>query len=333
MTDADVPAARAAPAGGALATVRRVAGRVDAIWPVLLVLTAWTIWLSPVFAEPAALLGIVQRGAGLAVLAAGQYFVLVSGEFDLSVGSLVTVVVIAASSLMDGDPSTIWWLIPGLVVFGALVGVANGLITTRLGVPSILTTLGMLLILRGAGYQVSGGSPQGALAANFRTLGRDRLGDVPLLGSVPWAAIVVLVVAVVAVLVMRRTDFGARLMAIGSNDTTARFSGVPVERDRTVAFVLSALSAVLAGILIGGFAGETAQAGLGMELQAISAVVLGGVIIGGGQGRVSAAIGGALTLQVLFTLLNLLGLAAPLRAAAQGLILILALAYAGLRTR
>ncbi len=305
--------------------------RIEPIWFVLAVLLITMVWLSPVFASPPALLGVLQRAAPLLVLAAGQYFVLVSGEFDLSQGSLVTATVIAASGVMRGDDAMLPLVLALLVVFGLVVGVVNGLITTRFGVPSILTTLGTMLILRGGAFQISGGSPRGSLGEAFRTLGRDRIEGVWLLGSIPYAAIAVAIVAAVVVLVMRHTDFGARLKAAGGNDATARLSGAPVARDRTVAFVASALSAVLAGVLIGGYAGTTAQAGLGLELQAISAVVLGGIVIGGGTGNVGAAIGGALTLEVLFTVLNLLGLPSPLRAAVQGLILLVALAYAARR--
>lgn len=311
--------------------VRRLLGAVEPIWFVLLALVAVMIWLSPLFAQPPVLLNLVQRAAPLAILAAGQYFVIVSGEFDLSVGSLITVLVITASGLMSGDPGTLWWVLALMIALGLLVGLTNAVVTTRLGVPSILTTLGTLLILRGAAYQLSGGSPQGNLAPNFRVLGRGQIRDVPLIGQLPYAVIILILVAVFVTYLMNRTDFGKRLLAVGGNERAARLSGVAVERERTIAFVLSATSAVIAGVLLGGFAGESAQAGLGLELQAISAVVLGGVVIGGGRGRVTSAIAGALTLEVLFTVLNLLGLPSPLRAAAQGLIIIAALAYAGYR--
>jgi ribose transport system permease protein len=102
---------------------------------------------------------------------------------------------------------------------------------------------------------------------------------------------------------------------------------------RTLAFVLSGISAVIAGILVGGFAGISQDAGAGYEFQAISAVVLGGAALGGGRGSMVAAMAGALALEALFTLLNLLGLPKPLRDAVQGLIIIGAVAYAAYRLR
>jgi ribose transport system permease protein len=311
--------------------VRSTLRAVEPIWFVLLALVVVMIWLSPLFAQPPVILGLIQRAAPLVILAAGQYFVIVSGEFDLSVGSLVTVVVILASGLMSGDPSTLWWVLGVVLALGLVVGGINAVVTTRLGVPSILTTLGTLLILRGAAYQLSGGSPQGNLASNFRLLGRGRIEGLPLIGSLPYAVIVLVVVGAVAIYLMNGTDYGKRLLAVGGNERAAALSGVDVPTERSIAFVLSALSAVVAGVLLGGFAGESAQAGLGLELQAISAVVLGGVVIGGGRGRVTSAMAGALTLEVLFTVLNLLGLPSPIRAAAQGFIIIAALAYAAYR--
>ena len=97
---------------------------------------------------------------------------------------------------------------------------------------------------------------------------------------------------------------------------------------RTVAFVLSALSAVVAGILLGGFAGISAQVGIGLEFEAIAAVVLGGAVLGGGRGSMLAAMAGALTLEALFTLLNLLGVPGALEDAVQGVIIIGAVAFA-----
>ena len=102
---------------------------------------------------------------------------------------------------------------------------------------------------------------------------------------------------------------------------------------RTLAFVLSGISAVIAGVLVGGFAGISQDAGAGYEFQAISAVVLGGAVLGGGRGSMVAAMAGALALEALFTLLNLLGLPKPLRDAVQGLIIIGAVAYAAYRLR
>src|SRR5690606_36212840 len=124
-----------------------------------------------------------------------------------------------------------------------------------------------------------------------------------------------------------------QMLAVGDNAQAARLGGVKVESIRIIAFVLSAISAVVAGILQGGFGGVNPEAGEGLELQAISAAVLGGAVLLGGRGSMAAAITGALALEALFTLLNLLGLPKPLRDAVQGLIIVGAVAYVAYTAR
>jgi ribose transport system permease protein len=294
------------------------------IFGVLAVLLVAITIANPFFLEPDGFLAFVKRAAPLAILAAGQYFVIVSGEFDLSVGSLVTAEVVIAARLIDGDPGATWPVVLLLLAFGALIGLVNGLVTTVLKVPSFIVTLGMLLILSGAVFLWTDGSPRGALSEEFRQVGRGSVGPMP------WS-VLVLVVAMAVVIALMRSDFGRTLLAAGDNPTAARLSGVLVLRVKTAAFVLSGLSAAVCAVLLGGFAGVSAQVGEGLEFQAITAVVLGGVVLGGGRGSAVAAIAGAFTLQALFTLLNLHGISGALEYTVQGLILIIAVALGSIQ--
>ncbi|WP_367129392.1 ABC transporter permease [Saccharothrix sp. HUAS TT1] len=301
----------------------------DGTAPVLAVLAVLLVALActgPAYTEPAGYLALLKRAAPLVVLAIGQYFVVVSGGFDLSVGSLVTAEVVVAARLVAGDDANTGWVIALLLGCGVLVGLVNGLITTKLLVPSFIVTLGMLLVLDGAVFLWTGGAPRGALSPSFRAFGRDGF-DVPVLGRAPWSVVVLLVVLVLAVLFMRGRA-GRTLLAVGDNDTAVRLAGGRVDRLRVLAFVLSGLLAAVAAILLAGFAGVSAQVGAGLEFRAITAVVLGGVLLGGGRGSVVAAAAGALSLEALFSLLNLLGVAGALESAVQGLIIIAAVAYA-----
>ncbi|WP_158849649.1 ABC transporter permease [Saccharothrix deserti] len=301
----------------------------DGTAPVLVVLVVLLVALAfagPAYAEPAGYLALLKRAAPLMILAIGQYFVVVSGGYDLSVGSLVTAEVVIAARLVDGDDANTSWVIALLLGFGVLVGLVNGLITTKLLVPSFIVTLGVLLVLDGAVFLWTGGAPRGALSPSFRTFGRGGI-DVPVLGQVPWSVLILLVVLVAAALFMRGGT-GRTLLAVGDNDTAVRLAGGRVDRLRLIAFVLSGLLAALAAILLAGFAGVSAQVGNGLEFRAITAVVLGGVLLGGGRGSVVAAAAGALSLEALFSLLNLLGVSGALESAVQGLIIIAAVAYA-----
>lgn len=303
------------------------------IYVILAALLVAVMYESPGFATWPVFMAFLKRSTPLMILAAGELFVVVSGEFDLSVGALVTVVVVFAARMVNDDPTHTVWVIPLVLLIGTAVGLVNGLVTTRLRVPSFITTLGMLLILNGGILYWTGGAPSGALTSNFRQFGRNNILNVPVIEVLPYAVVILAVVGGLATWLLHRTTFGRQLFAVGGNPVAARLSGIHVTRVRTIAFVLSALFATIAGIIIGGLYPLTQDPGAGYSFQALSAVVLGGAILGGGRGSMPAAIAGALSLQALFTLLNVLGLPSSLREGAQGLIVIGAMAYAAFRVR
>ncbi len=311
---------------------RLTAGGSWTVFALLVVVFAAILVINPSFGEPMSLMAFVKKAAPLVILAIGQYFVIVSGEFDLSVGSLVGAQVVIAAKLMDGQDAMTWPVMGLMLLFGLAVGLVNGLVTTLLRVPSFITTLGMMLVLYGAIRLWTGGAPTGALTEGFRQWGRGGLPDTPGQFQVPWALMVVVVLGVAAALLMRR-PFGRTLVATGDNDVAASYSGSSVWWVRTRAFLLSGFMATVAAVLIGGYAGVTAQVGEGLEFMAITAVVLGGVVLGGGRGTVVAAMAGALTLEALFTLFNQLSLPSTIRPAVQGVIIIAAVAYAAMPRR
>jgi ribose transport system permease protein len=326
---AGVAASRATQAlGAAFAGLRAL----PVVWLVLIVLLVWLSVESTIFLTPDGILAYLKRSAPIAILAVGAYFVLVSGEFDLSVGSLVTVIVVVAARLSDGDPANTLPVIALLFAIGVAVGLFNGFCTTILRVPSFIVTLAMLLMLNGAVFLWTGGAPRGALADNFREFGREGISGIPWLEELPYSVIILAVVAGVA-LWLARGGFGRRVLAVGDNDRAAALSGISVTRVRVAAFVLSATSAVIAAILLGGFAGVTAQVGQGLEFQAITAAVLGGTVLGGGRGSVTGAIGGALVLQALFMLLNLYSVESAVEQTVTGLLIIVAVSLAAFRSR
>ena len=157
---------------------------------IFVVLFAAIALKQPSYIEPAGFTNFLRRAAPLAILASGQVFVIVAGGFDLSVGSLVTLTVIGASMLTGGDPATTWSAIAILYAMGFGIGLINGLVVAYLKVPSIIATLGMLLSVNGAAMMWSGGSPRGYLPDNFRAFGRTVFRDVPLIGTLPLAVII-----------------------------------------------------------------------------------------------------------------------------------------------
>lgn len=307
--------------------------KINPIWFVLAALIVAIIVYNPNFVQPVGYMNFLKRAAPLAILAAGQIYVIVSGGFDLSVGSMITLTVIGSSMLLNNDPDATWWVILVMYAIGLGVGLANGLVVSVLKVPSLIATLGMMIALSGVAMMWSGGAPRGYLPDTFRYFGRVNITGVPVINILPVSLIVLAVVGAALWWLMHRTNYGRLVHAVGDNPRAAQLAGVPVKRVRVTAFVISSLTAVTAGILLGGFGGVSTDVGRGFELQAITAAVLGGAQLLGGRGSVSATIAGALTLTAIFTLLNFVGLPQPVREVVQGLILILAVAYAMYRRR
>lgn len=298
----------------------------------LLVILAVIISLNPEAGEPSALVNSVHKATPLVLLAIGQYFVIVVGEFDLSVGAIVTAQAAIAATLLNKEDDGTYSVILLMLVFGLAVGLVNGLIVTLLKVPSFITTLAMMLVLVGAtNLWTGGGIVKGALSDEFRKIGRPLFGieDVPGVGTISWAVLIVIVVALLAGFLMK-SSFGRMLKATGDNDRATSFAGSRVNWTKILAFMLSSLIATIAAIILAGNTSSTVDLsiGNGLEFEAITAVVLGGVILGGGAGSLIAAVLGALTLYFIDPLFRELGINPELRPAVQGLILIVAVAYA-----
>lgn len=304
--------------------------RVPVILIVLIAVLVMIALVSPGFYRPNALLSFLKRSAPIIVVAIGQMYVMLSGEFDLSVGSLITFCAAVAANVMNNNPDNLLPALGWMVVVAVVVGLLNGVIVTWLRVPSFVTTLGMLLMLQGTISILTRGAPQGGITDNFRIYGRGNIGET----DIPYALIILVIVFLVGVYLMHFTTFGRRIYAVGGNPVASRLSGVNVAWVKTAAFVLCSLMAAVGALLIAGFSGVSSlSVGQGYEFQSISAIVLGGVALSGGRGNIAGAAMGALTLQALFSLLNYLGFPLPIRLSVQGLIIIGAVAVAAWRKR
>ncbi len=303
-------------------------GRIPIIYWVLLIVLILIGIRNPNFYQPLALLAFLKRNAAIILVSMGQMFVIVAGELDLSVGALISVCAAVSAKVINNGQGTILEAFAWVFGIACVVGLANGILTTRFRVPSFVTTLGMWLIAQGTISIITRGVEIGNLTEDFRVFGR---GNVP--GTdVPIALVIVIIVAVASSVLVGFTTFGRRLYAVGSNPVAAQLSGINVSRIKTIAFIMSSLSAALAAVMLVGYAGVSSlSVGQGYEFQSISAVVLGGVAFTGGRGNLGGAIAGALTLQAVFTLMNFLSLPLPIRLTVQGLIIIAAVAFSGLR--
>ena len=298
-----------------------------AVFLLMAVLFVAVVWVNPGFGEPPQLIRFIGRTAPIAIAAMGQYYVIVSGEFDLSMGAVIATQVVIAGNYIGQDEGRVLPALGLMLLIGAVVGLVNGLATTLLRVPSFIVTLGTMLALGGLVRYLTGGAATGNPVDSFREIGRGGIQDVPVLEVLPYPVIILAAVAAASVWLMR-SPFGRTLVATGDNPEAAGLAGAHVWWVKTRAFVLSSLAATVSGILLVGYAGVHPSVGSGYEFQAITAVVLGGVVLGGGRGWVLSAAAGAFALELLFSFLNFQEVESTWRSSVQGLIIIVAVAVA-----
>ncbi|WP_435771790.1 ABC transporter permease [Nocardioides sp. SYSU DS0651] len=331
--------ARTTPATGAAALPRHTAGLGGraaaaistpggAVFVLALALLVATVVANPNFGDPGVMIRFLGRTAPIAIAAIGQYYVIVAGEFDLSMAAVIAAQVVIAGNFIGDDPGRNLTGLLLMLLLGAAVGLVNGLVTTILKVPSFIVTLAMMLALTGLVRYLSGGAADAPPNDDFRQLGRGTVDDVPVVDVIPYPLIVLAVLCVAAVWLMRR-PFGRTLLAVGDNPDAAQVSGARVWWVKTQAFILSSLAATVAGVLLVGYAGVHPTVGEGYEFAAITAVVLGGVVLGGGRGWVLSAVAGAFAIELLFTLLTVLDVESTWRDTVRGVIIIVAVAFAG----
>jgi ribose transport system permease protein len=257
------------------------------------------------------------------ILAVGMTFVILIGGIDLSVGSVMAFAAVVAGKAITlpgfGDTELILLAcIAGLGV-GMICGLLNGVISAYWGLPSFIITLGMLNIARGAGLQVSNAETIYDFPLAFEEFGS------MLIGGVPVVFIVALVMTLIAWFVLNRTVFGRLLYGIGNNEEAVRLAGHPVFWYKVIAFSISGLAAGFAAIIYMARLNIASPiAGIGFELNAIAAVIIGGTSLAGGRGSVIGTLLGAFIIGVLANGLILMGLSDFLRQMITGVVIIVA---------
>lgn len=297
-------------------TLRRVAKELRAAWMLLAVCVVLAV-ASPVFATSGNLLNVALATSVTALLAAGQTFVIILAEIDLSVGAVLGFSA-AITALTLRHQSTVTAIVVGLLV-GAGAGLVNGLLVTKTRMPSFIATLATMSVLGGLTLQLSQGNPIAVTDYDFQNIGQARLAGIP---APVW--IMVLVFIGFGVL-LARTRFGRYVYATGDNAEAARLSGIAVDRVKILAFVISGVLAALAGFIVSARL-STAEptAGTGLELEAIAAVIIGGTSLAGGRGDLVGTIVGALILGVIDNGMNLLDVSPFLQSVVKGLVILFA---------
>lgn len=330
MTATDARAAAPTPGGpperaeaAARATRRVFVVRELGILLALALLVALTAATNPRFVSAQSVKDLLLGATLLAILAVGQAIVVITRNVDLSVGSILGLSAFATGSLFVAAPG-----MPVVVAFvlaialGAACGVVNGGLIAAARVPALVVTLGTLYVFRGIDYTWATGRQINAadMPAGFL-----RLGTATVLG-IPVLALFAVAVLVVAGFVLRSYRSGRELYAIGSSPEAARLAGLPVGRRVFAAFVASGALAGLAGVLYAArFGTLDANAGIGIELNVVAAVVVGGVAIFGGSGSVYGAAIGAALLTTIGSALPVLGISPFWQRAAVGALILAAI--------
>lgn len=273
--------------------------------------------------------GIFNNFAVFGILSAGVTIVMIGGGFDLSIGSVAGLAGIVSAVLMMkkyGVPTPLIFVIA--IVIGCTVGLINGLIITKVGINPIITTLGMLAIIRGVCYFWANLNPR-IYNVFIQQLGRIYIGNV-----FPITTLYIIVFFVVLTLILKFTRFGRDIFTIGGNENLARLAGIRVDRIKIITYVISGFFCAIAGLLLISQLGSgRPEYGTGAELEVLTIVVLGGVVVGGGRGNFLGVFIALIIIQTISNGMVLIDVPVFLRMVIKGALLVLVIAIDALRNR
>ncbi len=330
MTEAVVPPAQGTPGAqprvggvGALARLLIQGDRPYVIYVAFAVLLVVFSIASPWFLSVDNFLNIGRQTALVSIIAIGMTFVIIARQIDLSVGSTLALSGMCAALAMARIHNH--WIVGAVVGIGtgAVVGLINGVLTTRLAIPSFLVTLGTLSAARGLALMLT--NTKAVIITNegyFAVFGEGTLAGIPV--PIAWT----LLAAIGGTLLLHYSVYGRQVYAAGGNPTAARYSGIHVRRVTTIAFVLTGMLAGLAALVLSARA-HAARPDVvqGMELDVIASVILGGCSLFGGRGFILGTMLGSLIIGTLNNGLVLIGVSSSLQLVIKGAIIVAAVAF------
>lgn len=302
---------------------------------VLIILVVFFSIVKNNFLSPTTLTMVAKHVALYGILALGMTFVIITGGIDLSVGSVVGLIGMLAGGLIQEGLTlkfagvTLYFSVPVIVILmliaGCLIGVINGLIITKLKVAPFIATLGTMYICRGFANLRSGGATFSSIAGfeglgntGFKTLGSN-------IAKIPAGVYVFAVLAIISVILLKKTSFGWYVLAVGGNEKSARLSGIKADKIKILVYMISGFCAAWVGMI------NTAQlsaahpaSGDGWEMNAIAATVLGGTSMAGGSGTILGTVVGAFVIGVINDGMTMCGVSEFWQKVIRGLVIILA---------
>ncbi|MDW6024329.1 ABC transporter permease [Mesorhizobium sp. BAC0120] len=268
----------------------------------------------------------IRQVAPLGILVLGQLLVMRVRSIDLSAGGVILLINYFISSGLFPGVSLSFFIVLALVT-GTLIGLFNGLMIGKRRVSAVITTLAVSIVLIGIVQYLSSGKPPGDVPSIFNDIYNTKLGPVPS-PVIFWFAL-----TLAMALFLSRTVFGRFVMSVGESAEAAHFSGVPVERTVILAHTMAGFIAGVAALVqTASIAVGSVRVGLDLPILAVAATILGGVVFGRGEGGVWGPFFGVLSFALLFVVMTTFGIGDPGKLIAQGLIILLAAVFYGLRT-
>lgn len=284
----------------------------------LLILCIGISVIEPRFFSVGNITNVLTQVSVNAVIAIGMTFVILTGGIDLSVGSILAVSAAVAASIMKSTGNIYLSIIAALAI-GSVIGLVNGVLISKGKIQAFIVTLATMTIFRGVTYVFTNGTPISGLGQKFSGIGNKAILGLPI------PVVIMVIVFGIAFYVLSQTRYGRYLYALGGNEDSARLSGINTDKVKTLVYVICGATAALSGIIVASRIGSASpNAGVGFELDAIAAVVVGGTSLSGGEGSVGGTIIGALIIGVLSNGLNLVNVSPFYQAIVKGLVILLA---------
>jgi ribose transport system permease protein len=304
----------------AIKTFSKYFGQIEQM-PLILALVVTCIifsFLTPTFLTVENLMNVLRASSLIILTGIGMTLVILIGEIDLSVGSTAALVGVVGVYVLNMTNNFFLAFLTSLV-FGALIGLVNGLIVVQLKVNSLIATLGTMAIVRGLAMVTTNANSIPASQANFSDFGTGYWS------IFPKPLVIAVVLFVIFLYVLKNTVFGRYIYAIGGNSSAANLAGIQVKKIKMICFIILGVLAALTGFIVASrLSSGQPNSSNGFELQVVSAVILGGISLTGGKGSLLGAITGILILSVLQNGLTLINVSSFYQDIVRGAVIILA---------
>ena len=288
------------------------------VYLTLVILLIISALITPNMFENETLAVMFRQCAQLGIIAIGQTMVMLVAGLDLSIGGVIVMTSMVVAEVSNGRNEMIPFAILIALIVGMIIGLCNGLLITIRKVPPLVATLVMLFLVQGAQQAFTRGVPSGFVPESLGVVNKSW-------GFISIPLLIWIILNGLFLIILRRTSYGRRIFAVGSNPEAARLNGLPVNLIKISVYVLSSILAVISGVILTGYVGYVDRfIATGLDLDSIAAAVVGGTSFFGGKAKLIGTIAGVLIIQILSTMVVLIGLDIETQFIIKGLIILAA---------